>query len=137
MTDTDANKTLMTQYVAALQAGDADAVRAFFAEDGSWTLQAGDLPMSGTWSGRDAIMDDFFATAMANYEPGSVVIDVTALLAEGDQVVLQWTTRAQMRNTRSYENGCIGIFTIRDGKIQTVHEYMDTLYLESIIRASN
>ena len=30
------------------------------------------------------------------------------------------------------ENGCIGVFTIRDGKIQEVREYMDTLYAREV-----
>lgn len=57
---------MLRQYVAALQAGDADRLRSFFAHDASWTFRAGDLPMSGMWEGRDEIMDGFFATAMAN-----------------------------------------------------------------------
>ncbi len=124
----DDNKTILRRYVAALQAADADALRSFFAHDASWTLQAGDLPMSGTWRGRDRIMDGFFATAMTNYEPGSVEIEVTAMIAEGDRVALQWTSRARTRDGRPYENGCLGIFTVRDGKIQAVREYMDTQY---------
>jgi uncharacterized protein len=124
----DYNKTVLERYVAALQAADADALRSFFAQDASWTLQAGDLPISGTWRGRDRIMDGFFATAMTNYEPDSVEIEVTAMIAEGDRVVLQWTSRARTRDGRPYENGCLGIFTVRDGKIQAVREYMDTRY---------
>ena len=50
------------------------------------------------------------------------------MVAEGDRVVLQWTSRARTRGGREYENGCIGVFTIRDGRIQAVREYMDTLY---------
>jgi ketosteroid isomerase-like protein len=50
------------------------------------------------------------------------------MIAEGDQVVLQWTSRARTRDGRDYENGCIGVFTVRDGRIQAVREYMDTLY---------
>ena len=122
------NKALLRQYVEALQSGDEQAVRSFFAEDATWTLQAADLPMSGTWTGRDRIMDGFFATAMANYEPGSVELEITAMIAEQDQVILQWTSRARTRAGRAYENGCIGLFTIRGGKIQAVREYMDTLY---------
>ena len=122
------NKGVMRRYAGALQAADAAAVRSFFAADATWTLLAGDLPMSGTWRGRDQIMDGFFATAMANYQPGSVELETTAMIAERDQVVLQWTSRARTRDGRPYENGCIAIFTIRDGKIQGVREYMDTLY---------
>jgi ketosteroid isomerase-like protein len=39
--------------------------------------------------------------------------------AGNDQVGLRWTTRAQTRGNRAYEHGCIGLFTIREGKIQT------------------
>ncbi len=128
MSHATANTDLLQRYVAALQSGDTDAVGAFFAEDATWTLHAGDLPMSGTWEGRDQIMDGFFGTAMANYEPGSVEIEVTAMIAEQDRVALQWTSRARTRDGRPYENGCIGVFTLRDGAIASVREYMDTLY---------
>lgn len=57
---------------------------------------AGDLPIAGCWEGRDAIIDDFLATAQSYYAPGSVSIEVTAMVAEADQVVLQWTSRARV-----------------------------------------
>jgi ketosteroid isomerase-like protein len=34
------NKALLRQYVAALEAGDGQAVRTLFAEDVTWTLQS-------------------------------------------------------------------------------------------------
>src|ERR1700735_1142898 len=112
------NKNIMRRYVDALQAADAAAVRSFFAEDATWTLLAGDLRMSGTWRGRDRIMDGFFATAMTNRQPGSVELETPAAIAEQDRVVLHWTGRARTRDGQPYENGCIAIFTVRDDKIQ-------------------
>ena len=32
---------------------------------------------------------------MAYYEPGSVSLEVTGMVAEGDQVTLEWTSRAR------------------------------------------
>lgn len=32
------------------------------------------------------------------------------------------------RDGRPYENGCIGVFTVHNGRIHAVREYMDTLY---------
>ncbi len=122
------SKEILTRYVAALQAGDERAVRDSFAEDAVWTLHAGELPISGTWAGRDAILDEFLAGALAYYEPDSIELEVTSMIAEGDRVVMQWTTHARTRAGRSYENGCIGVFTIEAGKIRAVREYMDTLY---------
>jgi uncharacterized protein (TIGR02246 family) len=125
------NKQVMERYVAALAAGDEQAVRDFFAEDATWWL-GGDLPISGTWTGRDAIMADFFGTAMARYEPGSVSLEVTGMVAEGDQVTLEWTSRARTAAGEPYENFCIGVFTVRDGRIAAVREYMDTHYAQRV-----
>jgi ketosteroid isomerase-like protein len=130
------SKTVLRRYVAALQAGDETSVRKAFAEDATWTLEAGTLPISGTWEGRDAIIDDFLATALAYYEPGSISLEVTAMIAEGDRVALQWTSRARTRDGDPYENGCLGIFTVRDGRIQAVREYMDTLYAHDVAFSS-
>jgi uncharacterized protein (TIGR02246 family) len=136
MTRSNESKLVLRRYVAALQAGDVGAIRQAFAEDATWTLAAGDLPISGTWEGRDAIIDEFLATAMGYYEPGSVSLQVTAMIAEDDQVALQWTSHARTRNGDPYENGCLGIFTVRDGRIQAVREYMDTLYAHDVAFAS-
>ena len=132
MTQPTDTTSVLRRYVAAVQAGDTEATREAFAEDATWTVQAGQLPISGTWRGRDAIIDEFLAEAMTHYEPGSVSLEITGIVAERDRVVLQWTTRARTRNGRPYENGCIGVFTIREGRIQEVREYMDTLYASEV-----
>jgi ketosteroid isomerase-like protein len=120
-------KAVLTDYVAAVEAGDERAIRECFADDATWTL-AGELPISGTWEGREAIIGEFLATAMAHYKPGSVSLEITGMIAEGHSVVLQWTSRAHTLDGSPYENECIGVFTVRDGKIREVHEYMDTHY---------
>jgi uncharacterized protein (TIGR02246 family) len=126
--NTTESKTVVERYAAAVSAGDAETALALFAPDATWTLAAGDLPIAGTWEGRDTIINEFLATAMSYYAPGSVDIEVTGMVAEGDRVVMQWTSRARTRAGRAYENGCIGVFTVADGQIQDVREYMDTLY---------
>jgi uncharacterized protein len=131
------SKSVLRRYIAAVQAGDREATREMFAEDATWTLHAGQLPMSGTWKGRHGIIDEFLAEAMAHYEPGSVKLEVTGMIAEREQVVMQWTSRARTRDGRPYENGCIGVFTIRDGRIQAVREYMDTLYASEVAHSGS
>lgn len=123
--------SVVERYLHAAEAGDEQELREVFAEDATWQLR-GDLPISGTWRGRDAIIDEFLATALGYYQPGSVSLAVTNVLADADQVVLEWTSRARNRRGEPYENFCIGVFTIREGKIQAVREYMDTLYAQRI-----
>ena len=136
MTRATDGEAVLRRYVDAVSAGDIDTIRELFAPDAVWRLDAGDLPVSGTWKGREAIMTDFLAVAMSHYEPGTVELEITAMIAGPDQVVLQWTSRARTRDGRPYENGCIGVFTVRDGKIETVREYMDTLYASSVFSAA-
>jgi len=131
------SKDVLRRYVAAVEAGDAVAIRGFFADNATWTLAAGELPISGSWHGRDAILEDFLARAVANYEPGSIGLEVTGMVAEGNRVVVEWTTRARTTDGRSYENDCIGVFVVENGRIVAVREYMDTLYLRDTVFASS
>jgi uncharacterized protein len=131
MTEAVDSRTVARQYVAAAQAGDEHAIRDLFAPDATWTL-AGTLPISGVWRGRAAIIDEFLATAMSHYASGSVSLEITGMIAEHDRVVLQWTSRARTRDGQPYENCCIAVFTIGQGKIQDVREYMDTLYAHEV-----
>jgi uncharacterized protein len=125
-TSTD-TKAVVERYVAAVEAGDGAEIRGSFAESATWRL-FGDMPMSGTWRGRDTIIDEFLAGALGHYEPGSIRLEITAIVADGERAVVEWTSRARTRRGEPYENFCVGVFTVRDGKIQAVREYMDTAY---------
>jgi uncharacterized protein len=130
MTDTTRHtdtRAVVERYVAAVEAGDEGAIRDSFAGPATWRL-FGDMPMSGTWRGRDTIVDEFLAGALGHYEPGSIRLEITAIVADGDRAVVEWTSRARTRRGEPYENFCVGVFTVRDGKIQSVREYMDTAY---------
>ena len=131
MTNSLHSKSVVERYLTAVAAGDLDAMRASFAEDATWWLR-GELPISGTWRGRDTILDDFFGTAMRYYEAGSVSIEVTSVLADGDDVAVEWTSRARTAGGEPYENHCAAWFHVRDGQIQSVREYMDTRYAADV-----
>jgi uncharacterized protein len=126
------SKTVVLEYVEALQRGDADAVRDSFAEQATWWL-SGELPLSGTWRGRDQILDEFLASAMQYYDPDTVSIEVTNVVAEGEQVALEWITRGRTASGNDYENFYSAIFVVRDDRIQAVREYTDTLYASNVL----
>jgi ketosteroid isomerase-like protein len=55
---------VVTRYIYAVRDGDSGAIRDSFAEDAIWEYP-GDLPLSGTWRGRDTIVDDFLGSVGA------------------------------------------------------------------------
>jgi uncharacterized protein len=121
-------KQVIRRYLDALVAGDVATIRDSFAEDATWTI-FGELPIAGPWHGRDAIVDDFLGAAAGTlFEPGSPAFEFPTLLAEGDTVALEWRVRARTTTGRAYENAYCGMFVVRDGRIQSVREYLDSGY---------
>ena len=124
-------KTVVIRYVEAARDGMSAVIRDSFAEDATWEYP-GDLPLSGTYRGIDAIVNEFLGGAAALMAPG-VVLELTNVVAEGDQVVAEWTSRATARNGAAYRNRNAGIFTVRDGKIVSVREYTDTQHVAQVL----
>ena len=132
MAQTSTPTAVLERYLDALLAGDIDTIRDSFAEDATWTMH-GDLPISGTYRGRDAIVDDFLGAAGTLFEPGSQEFGFPTLLAAGDTVVLEWTVRARSAAGDAYDNRYCGIFVVRDGRIAEVREYLDTEHARRVL----
>ncbi|MGO4457817.1 nuclear transport factor 2 family protein [Streptomyces sp. M-16] len=131
MTGTDP-KAVVTRYVEAVRDGDLPAIRDSFAHDATWTYP-GDLPISGTYEGRTAILEDFLGSVGPLIRPGTTVIELTHAFADGDQVLAEWTSTATTVDGAAYANRCAGVFTVRDGRIAAVREYADTRHAADVL----
>jgi ketosteroid isomerase-like protein len=69
---TEETRHVVASYVAALQRGDIDAVRAGFTPKATWTIR-GDIPVAGTWTGPGEILDGFLAQLTATLDPATPV----------------------------------------------------------------
>jgi uncharacterized protein len=121
-------REVVIRYVEAARDGMSAVVAESFAEDATWEYP-GDLPLSGTYRGVEAIVHTFLGGAAALMAPGSAVtITLTNVIADGDQVAAEWTSEAVSRTGAAYRNRNVGIFTVKDGRITSVREYTDTLH---------
>ncbi|MFD0684507.1 nuclear transport factor 2 family protein [Actinomadura fibrosa] len=125
-------RDVVIRYVEAVRDGDADVVYASFAEDATWHYP-GDLPISKVWRGRDAIVNDFLGGIGPLLVPGTLEIDLVATIAEGDRVVAEWTSKARTVYGGTYDNRCVGVFTVREGRIVSVVEYADTRHVAAAL----
>jgi uncharacterized protein len=127
-------RKVLQDYLDALTAGDLDAIAASFAPDATWSLH-GTLPLSGTKTGRAAIME-FLVSAGSLYQPGTQRFTFGDITAEGDRAVLEWrVTGIASATGRAYDNSYCGVFVIRDGQIAEVREYLDSLHAADVLFA--
>ncbi|MER7152557.1 nuclear transport factor 2 family protein [Streptomyces lydicus] len=125
-------RAVVIRYVEAVRDGDADVIHDSFATDATWHYP-GSLPVSKVWHGRDAIINDFLGGMGPAFVPGSLEIALISTLAEGDRVVAEWTSKATTMQGSRYDNRCLGIFTVHDGKITSVIEYADTHHVAATL----
>jgi hypothetical protein len=131
-TTADPTKTCILDFVDALQRRDPDAIRASFHADATWTYP-GDLPVSGTWEGVDAILGDFLGTVGERVDATSRRFEVLSLTAEADRAALEWRLTARTTDGQDYDNTYLAIFELRDGRIAAVREYTDTAYVGRVL----
>ena len=126
-------RQVVADYVAALQRGDLEALRASFAPQGTWTLR-GDLPVAGTWTGPDEIFDGFLAQVVATLDPQAPVSQTLhRIIADGEYAVAEWTSTARTASGESYENDYAVVFHVVDGLIASAVEYCDTSYMKRVL----
>ncbi|OIJ85710.1 nuclear transport factor 2 family protein [Streptomyces monashensis] len=132
MTTVTDPRAVVIRYVEAVRDGDADVVHDSFAEDATWHYP-GNLPISRVWHGRDRIIGEFLGSMGPVLVPGTLEIELISTIAEGDRVVAEWTSRARTVYGGVYDNRCLGIYTVRDGKITSVVEYADTQHVAAVL----
>ncbi len=118
-------------YLDAIGRGDHEAAYAAFAEDATWQTPPS-LPWPGRFEGRRAIFDEYFAVDKGLFTTGmsSYDLETTCVVATPTHVVVEMTHRSEGLNGKRYETDHCLVFELRDGRIQSVREYIDSLYLK-------
>jgi len=128
-------KTVVLDYLEDIKAGRHDAAYEAFAEDATWSTPPS-MPWPAEFHGRKDIFEGYFAvdkglftTGMDNYD-----LETRLVVTQGEHVVVEMTHRSTGLNGNEYLTDHCLVFDVRDGRIQAVREYIDSLYLkESMI----
>jgi ketosteroid isomerase-like protein len=122
---TEANKQVVKQFFARLDANDTPGALAIVADDATWWL-AGKrelLPSAGSYD--KTRLTELFRT-MDSRLTGGLRMTIKSVIAEGDRVAVETESHGKLRNGRSYNNEYVFVITVRAGKIAAVREYNDT-----------
>jgi ketosteroid isomerase-like protein len=125
------NEKRILAYLDAIRRGDHPAAYEAFAEDATWTTPP-TLPWPGVFHGRKAIFEEYFAVDRGLFTTGvsSYDLETRNVVSAGNCVVIEMRHRAEGLNGKRYETDHCLVFELRDGLIQAVREYIDSLYLK-------
>ena len=131
----EANRQLITRWYEALAAGDFDTIFAMHHDDVVYNM-IGNTPVSGRLHGKEACCNSMIAQKLLEkLVPGEFQFAKrwTIVAAEGNRVVGLMQGGGPTRNGGNYEQTYCEIFTIRDGKIIEMHNFFDTVLVESAL----
>jgi uncharacterized protein len=128
---TQENVQVVKAFFAALGRGDKQALSALSAEDIEWIIPGEDWPLAGTHRGH--------AGMAALLQKASEMMDTSfpeppEYVAQGDRVMVIGFARGSIKATnRTFEDDWVFAITVRNGKLTSIREYIDT---QALARAS-
>ncbi|OYW47059.1 MAG: hypothetical protein B7Z08_02585 [Sphingomonadales bacterium 32-68-7] len=123
----NANEQLVLDFFATLSSGDLEALRAFFHDKSVWQPKVKDIAGAGEHVGM-AIIDLFLAPVRGMFEAGDPKVHVTNLFSDGGTVGVESYSTGKTLDGKVYENDYAWVFHVSNGKIDRLHEYMDSHY---------
>jgi len=123
------NKTTVTQFFAALNAGETEVIVNTYAENGH-VQTMGNTLISGTFS-----RPEIAASAGSIFEvfPQGLKFEIVDMVAEGDKVAVEATSEGEHISGQTYCNEYHFLFEFRDGKLLKLKEYMDTEMVTDVL----
>lgn len=131
----ESNKRLVLQFLGHYAAARYDDALAMLAEDSTWWLPGHpqEFPAAGTV---DKATVRRRLAANLKLLPHGLEITTGLVTAEDDRVAIEAESKATMSNGRLYHNRYHFLFVVRDGKIQAVKEYLDTLHAREALSSA-
>ncbi len=128
---TQENVQVVKAFFAALGRGDKQALSALSAEDIEWIIPGEDWPLAGTHRGHAGMAD---LLQKASEMMDTSFPEPPEYVAQGDRVMVIGFARGSIKATnRTFEDDWVFAITVRNGKVTSIREYIDT---QALARAS-
>ena len=123
-----ANKQMVREFLEHYAQGRYDAALAMLAPDSRWWLPGHpqEFPAAG-WVDKATV--ERRLAGNLKLLPHGLDIIIGDMTAEGDRVAVEAESKAKLVNGTLYHNRYHFLFVLRDGRIQAVKEYLDTLHV--------
>jgi ketosteroid isomerase-like protein len=121
-----ATTQVVQRFYAALGQGDIPTVLSLLAEDVMWEMPhpRDQVPFGGIWQGVDEVKQFLMTThSCAQFKQ----VQLQEYIAQGDKVVVIGHNKVIAKPTgKEYANDFVAVWTVQDGKIKEMRDFMDT-----------
>lgn len=128
LTKTEVNKTLAGKVIEAISNDNWEFVSEVFAED-ALVWVAGSMPISGFHTKEFVIVA---GKRTRDGFPEGLSLTAKAMTAEGDRVAIEAESLGQHISGKTCNNHFHILMEIKDGKVSTWKEYMDTMHANEV-----
>jgi len=129
----EANKDLVAEFMEVFSAGDVDKILSYLSDSATWWVGG---TIEGISGAKDkAAFGEMLASLSGLATTGAIRLTPHAWTAEGDRVAVETESHCELRNGRIYNNAYHFLFTVRDGRIESVKEYLDTEHTRAVFLA--
>ena len=125
-----ASEKAVREFFDVLNANDMDALRRLV-QGVTWRPMVKDLTDAPSYSD-DAIIDDFFVPVRSVFAPGDPKVEVVSLVSAETLVAAETPGTGKLADGRPYNNRYAWFFTIENGRIIEIREYLDSLYISKL-----
>jgi ketosteroid isomerase-like protein len=124
MADLQQNKKIVEDFLATFSAGDIDGVGEGLTDDATWWVLGSIDNFSGSYTKQEML--NLLPNFKTVYTTGALKIEPRTMTAEDDRVAVEAEGHAELANGRVYNPLYHFLFQVRDGKVASVREYLDT-----------
>lgn len=120
---TEQNVQTVKTFFATINRGDSEALLAVVADDIEWVIPGRDWPLAGTYRGHTGLAD-LLETASRSLETST---EPREFVAQGDRVLVVGVATGKVKATnKPFVDDWVFALTVRDGKLASIREYIDT-----------
>ncbi len=125
------NKQLMQFVFAEMSKGNSKPFYESLADDVRWTI-TGSTKWSKTYEGKQCVVNDLLGPLRALFAD-QYKATATRFTAEEDRVVVEGRGSVMTKSGREYNNHYCWIYTIANGKVKEITEYLDTELVNTVL----
>jgi ketosteroid isomerase-like protein len=127
------NQSLVKAFFETLSTGNLERLRPLLHDQATWTVMAKGIPGAGEKKGRDVIIDEFLGPVRGLFEDGDPKVKIDRMICQGSFVAAETRGLGRLKNGKEYRNAYAFVIEIKGEKVFSLHEYMDSYYVSTLV----